>query len=308
MGNWYGRDVISVLEWNREDLMDLFQEAQEMEKYAKSTLHILDGKVMGVAFFEPSTRTRLSFETAMLRLGGRFIELGGTEASSLAKGENLADTVRMLDSYSNIIVIRHELEGAAKFAAEVADSPVINAGDGAQNHPTQAMLDVYTMWREFGRIDGLSIGLLGDLRYARVINSLVQLLSLFNVKIHLVSPPSLRPRNELMDFINERGIKYAYAEDLNEVISDLDVIYVVRIQKERIPDPIEYEKVKGSFKLTVDILKNAKNELIILHPLPRIDEVDFAVDYTKHARYFRQAALGVPLRMALIKLVLGDVE
>ncbi len=308
LNTWLGMDVISALDWGREELMGLFREAQEMEKHSKSSLSVMNGKIMALAFFEPSTRTRLSFETAMLRLGGRVIDMGSVEASSLAKGENLADTIRMLDSYADLIVIRHELEGAAKFAAEIADAPVINAGDGAQNHPTQAMLDAYTMWREFGRVDGLSIGFMGDLRYARVINSLVQVLSLFDVKLHMISPPSLQPRAELLDFMRGRGMRFEMHDHLEEAVAGLDVLYVVRIQKERFPDPMEYERVRGSFRLTMESLRGARDSLVILHPLPRVDEVDFEVDQTRHARYFKQAALGVPLRMALIKLVLGGVE
>ncbi|MGC8542476.1 MAG: aspartate carbamoyltransferase, partial [Vulcanisaeta sp.] len=218
------------------------------------------------------------------------------------------DTVRMLDSYANAIVIRHSLEGAAKFAAEVAESPVINAGDGSQNHPTQAMLDLYTIWREFNIIDGLSIGILGDLKYARVVNSLVQALSYYKVKLHLISPELLKPRRELLEFMNSRGMVYDWTDDPHNVIGDLDVLYVVRIQKERFPDPIEYERVKGAYRVDLKLLSRAKPNLIILHPLPRVDEVDFTVDNTHYAKYFRQAGLGVPLRMALLKLILkgGD--
>ncbi|MGC9153552.1 MAG: aspartate carbamoyltransferase [Vulcanisaeta sp.] len=305
---WFNHDVITVLDFNREDFEVLFSEAVNMEKYAKSKLDILSDKVLALAFFEPSTRTRLSFETAMLRLGGRVIGFSGTEATSMAKGENLADTIRMLDSYANAIVIRHSLEGAAKFAAEVAESPVINAGDGSQNHPTQAMLDLYTIWREFNIIDGLSIGILGDLKYARVVNSLVQALSYYKVKLHLISPELLKPRRELLEFMNSRGMVYDWTDDPHNVIGDLDVLYVVRIQKERFPDPIEYERVKGAYKVDLKLLSRAKPNLIILHPLPRVDEVDFTVDNTHYAKYFRQAGLGVPLRMALLKLILkgGD--
>lgn len=305
MGKWVGRDIVSMLDVGKDELIELFWEAKEMEKYSKSRLDILRGRIMAVAFFEPSTRTRLSFETAMVRLGGSYIELSGPEASSVAKGENLADTIRMLDSYADIIVIRHELEGAAKFAAEIAESPVINAGDGSRNHPTQAMLDLYTIWREFGHIDGLTIGLMGDLKYARTINSLVEALSYFNVKLHLISPPLLRPRQELVDFMNERGMRYSYSDRLEDVVKELDVLYVVRIQRERFPDPMEYERVRGSFRLTLKSLEGAKDTLIILHPLPKVDEVDLEVDKSKYARYFKQAALGVPLRMALLKLILG---
>lgn len=287
--------------------MQLFNEAQEMENYAKSKLNILDGKIMATAFFEPSTRTRLSFEAAMLRLGGRVLGFGSVEASSVAKGESLGDTIRMLDSYSDVIVIRHSLEGAAKYAADIATVPVINAGDGTQNHPTQAMLDAYTIWREYGRIDDLTIGILGDLRYARVVTSLIQLLSNFKVKLRLISPEILKPRRELLDFMNMRGMSYSLHLNLNEVLSELDVLYVVRIQRERFPDPVEYERVKGSFKVSPESLIGVKDTLIVLHPLPRVDEVDHRLDSTRYAKYFKQSALGVPLRMALLKLILkGD--
>jgi len=210
----------------------------------------------------------------------------------------------MLDAYSDVIVIRHKYEGAAKLAAEVAESPVINGGDGAFNHPTQAMLDVYTMWREFGYVDGLNIGLLGDLRHARTVNSLLEALTNFNVKVYLISPEFLRPRIETIDYVQSRGLKLSFHTNIEEVIDQLDVLYVVRIQKERFIDPLEYERVKGSYRVTLDVLRNAKKSLIVLHPLPRVDEIEHRVDATPHAKYFRQAALGVPLRMALIYLVL----
>ncbi|MCG2880361.1 MAG: aspartate carbamoyltransferase [Vulcanisaeta sp.] len=302
---WLGRDVITVLDFTREDLEVLFTEALNMEKYAKSRLNILNGKVLALAFFEPSTRTRLSFETAMLRLGGSVIGFSGVEATSMAKGENLADTIRMLDAYADAIVIRHSIEGAAKFAAEIAASPVINAGDGSQNHPTQAMLDLYTIWREFGTIDGLSIGILGDLRYARVVNSLIQALSYYRVRLHLISPEPLKPRRELIEFMNSRGMVYDWTDDPYRVINDVDVLYVVRIQRERFPDPMEYERVRGTYKVDLKLIEKAKPQMVILHPLPRVDEIDFAVDNTHHVKYFKQASLGVPLRMALLKLVLG---
>ncbi|MCG2892307.1 MAG: aspartate carbamoyltransferase [Vulcanisaeta sp.] len=302
---WLGRDVITVLDFTREDLEVLFTEALNMEKYAKSRLNILNGKVLALAFFEPSTRTRLSFETAMLRLGGSVIGFSGVEATSMAKGENLADTIRMLDAYADAIVIRHSIEGAAKFAAEIAASPVINAGDGSQNHPTQAMLDLYTIWREFGTIDGLSIGILGDLRYARVVNSLIQALSYYRVRLHLISPEPLKPRRELIEFMNSRGMVYDWTDDPYRVINDVDVLYVVRIQRERFPDPMEYERVRGTYKVDLKLIEKAKPQMVILHPLPRVDEIDFAVDNTHHAKYFKQASLGVPLRMALLKLILG---
>ncbi|MFB6491359.1 MAG: aspartate carbamoyltransferase [Thermoproteus sp. AZ2] len=303
--SWRGRDVISMRDFERKDLEALFELAHEMEKYAKRGLDLLRGKILAVAFFEPSTRTRLSFEAAMKRLGGEVIGFSGPEGTSVEKGETFADTIRMLDAYADAIVVRHRLEGAAKFAAEVAESPVINAGDGSFNHPTQAMLDLYTIWREKGRIDGLRIGLMGDLKYARTINSLLEGLALFDVEVELISPEFLRPRQETLDYVSARGLRYRLRSRLDEVLGELDVLYVVRIQKERFLDPLEYERVRGAYKLTAESLRGAKDDLIVLHPLPRVDELDVSVDETKHARYFRQAAYGVPLRMALLRLILS---
>jgi len=302
---WRNRDVISARDFTRPELEELFETARYMEKYSKGRLDVMRGKIMAVAFFEPSTRTRLSFEVAMKRLGGDVVGFWGAEGTSVEKGETLADTIRMLDAYSDVIVIRHRYEGAAKLAAEVAESPIINGGDGAFNHPTQAMLDVYTIWREFGYVDGLNIGLLGDLRHARTVNSLLEILTNFNVKVHLISPEYLRPRTETIDYVQSKGLKLSFYTNVEEVIGELDVMYVVRIQKERFIDPLEYEKVKGSYRVTPDMLRKAKKTLIILHPLPRVDEIDPRVDATSHAKYFRQAALGVPLRMALIYLILS---
>ena len=302
---WFGRDIISARDFSREDLYELFEMAKYMEKFAKSRVDFLRGKVMATAFFEPSTRTRLSFEVAMKRLGGDVIGFGSAEGTSVEKGETLADTIRMLDAYADVIVIRHKYEGAAKLAAEVAESPVVNGGDGAYNHPTQAMLDVYTIWREFGHVDGLNVGLMGDLRNARTINSLVETLADFNVRLYFISPEFLRPRAETVDYARDKGVKMSFHTNVEEVIHELDVLYVVRIQKERFLDPLEYERVKGSYRVTLELLKNAKRGLIVLHPLPRVDEIDHRIDSTPHAKYFIQAALGVPLRMALIYLILS---
>jgi len=300
-----GRDVLSILDFSREDLEKLFEVTLRIERGELRPR--LEGKVLATAFFEPSTRTRLSFETAMHRLGGSVIGFGGTEATSIAKGENLADTIRMLDCYSDLIVIRHPMEGAAKLAAEVARVPVINGGDGSRHHPTQAMIDLYTIWKEFGRIDGLEIGLLGDLRYGRAASSLVYGLSKFKPKrVLLFSPPSLKLRKEVRDSLVKAGIALEEREKLE--VGSLDVLYVTRIQKERFPDPAEYEKVKGSYRLTVSSLEGAKERLIVLHPLPRVEEIDLEVDETPHARYFQQAANGVFVRMALLSLLLGGTR
>ncbi len=268
-------------------------------------LRLLEGRVVALAFFEPSTRTRLSFETAAKRLGAETIGFTSEEGISIAKGETLADTIRMLDAYADVIVIRHRYEGAALYAAEVAESPVINAGDGKQHHPTQAMLDLYTVRRLFGRIDGLVYGVLGDLRYGRAASSFILALTRFNPeKVYLISPPLLRVRPEVRMVLEEHGVRFEEVERLEDVIGELDVLYVTRIQKERFPDPREYEKVKGSYRVSRRLLEEkAKPTLKILHPLPRVDELPAEVDETRYAAYFQQARFGVPVRMALLALV-----
>jgi len=279
-----------------------------MEKYLseKRKLNLLEGYIVSLVFLEPSTRTMYSFQTATYRLGGKALVFSSTEATSIAKGENYADTIRMLDSYSDVLVIRSKYEGTAKYAAEIAEHPVINAGDGRHEHPTQAMIDLYTMYKLFGGIDGLTIGILGDLKYARTIASLLYGLTRFKPKmVYLISPSILRLRDEVRDTINELNLPYKEVSDIYEVIGELDVLYVTRIQKERYPDPMEYEKVKNLYKVTPELLKHAKKDLKILHPLPKVDEIDPRVDETEHAAYFYQASLGVPLRMALLALVTG---
>jgi aspartate carbamoyltransferase catalytic subunit len=304
-----GRDVISILEFSRAELEKIFKVALKMEKSGKREQPLLRGRLLATAFFEPSTRTRLSFETAMHRLGGSVIGFSEAEGTSLAKGENLADTIRMIDSYADIIVIRHHIEGAAKLAAEMAKVPVINAGDGSKHHPTQAMIDLYTIWRELGKIDGLHVALTGDLRYGRAAASLIYGLTKFRPrKLSLISPASLKPRKEIQDFLRGSGLKFSEGENLEEIIEDLDVLYVTRIQKERFPDPAEYEKVKGSYRVDLELLDRAKKTMIILHPLPKVDEIDLQVDDSGFAKYFQQAAYGVPVRMALLSLLLGAVK
>jgi len=303
------RDVISISDFTRDEIEKIFNIALRMEKSGKREQSLLKGKLLATAFFEPSTRTRLSFETAMHRLGGSVIGFSEAEGTSTAKGENLADTIRMLDSYADIIVIRHHLEGAAKLSAEISKVPVINAGDGSKHHPTQAMIDLYTIWREFGKIDGLHIALTGDLRYGRAAASLIYGLTKFKPrKLSLVSPALLKPRKEIEDSLQNSGLKFYKGENLEEIIEDLDVLYVTRIQKERFPDPAEYEKVKGSYRIDTELLHRAKKTMIILHPLPKLDEIDLRVDDSKFAKYFQQAAYGVPVRMALLALLLGAVR
>lgn len=300
-----GRDILSVLDFTRGELEAVFAETDRVMSEPSRYRGELSGYIMATAFFEPSTRTRLSFQTAMLRLGGGYVDLGELERSSVAKGENFADTIRMLDSYADVIVVRHRLEGAARYAAEVAEAPVINAGDGRKHHPTQAILDLYTVRRARGTVDGLTYGVLGDLRFGRAAASFILGLSIFRPKkVYLISPELLRARRDVLEVLDAAKVNYEEVRSLEDVLPELDVLYVTRVQKERFPDPAEYEKVRGSYVVTAKMLEKAKEDLIVLHPLPRVDEIAFDVDGTRHAMYFKQAELGVWVRMALLKMVL----
>mgnify|MGYP001058421658 CR=1 FL=1 len=305
--NFEGRDIISVKDFNRSEVDHILKVADLMEPLARKGSTLLQDKILATLFFEPSTRTRLSFEAAMHRLGGKIIGFTESKVSSVEKGENLADTIRVVEHYADAIVLRHSSEGAARMAAEFALIPVINAGSGAEEHPTQALLDIYTILKEKGAIDGLTIGFLGDLRYGRTVHSLAYALSLYNVKLYLIAPDILRMRREVLEYVKDK-IKVVERTALNKTIQDLDVLYVTRIQKERFPDPAEYAKVKGSYQITLDTLSDAKRDLIILHPLPRAGEVSPEVDATSHARYFNQVRYGLWLRMALLALVLGAIK
>jgi len=304
-----GRDVISVLDFSRGELERLFRVADRMRKFMKHRTSVLRTKLMASLFFEPSTRTRLSFETAMARLGGAVVGFAEPGATSIAKGETLEDTVRMVDAYTDVIVMRHPKEGSALRAAEVADVPVINAGDGSQHHPTQAMLDLYTIWREFGKVDGLHAAIVGDLKHGRAAASLIYGLSKFDhIKLSFVSPSSLRIKKEVADNLSEKNVSMFETENLADIIGEADIIYVTRVQKERFTDPTEYERVKGSYSLDLKAIAGAKDRMIVLHPLPRVDELATEVDSSSHARYFDQAKNGVPVRMALLALVLGKAR
>jgi aspartate carbamoyltransferase catalytic subunit len=302
-----GRDIISIEDFSREEINYILEISHAMEPLASKGSDMLKGKILATLFFEPSTRTRLSFEAAMLKLGGSTIGFAEAESASVKKGENLADTVRTVENYVDIIALRHPLEGAAKLAAEFSKVPIINAGSGAEEHPTQALIDLYTMQKEKGKIDGLKIALIGDLRYGRTVHSLAYALSLYNIELYLISPETLRMRREVIRTIHN---KISIIEDTNleKIIPQIDVLYVTRIQKERFPDPAEYAKVKGAYKIDLKILKSAKKDLIILHPLPRIDEIAAEVDSTPQARYFQQVWNGIVVRMALLALVLGAVK
>jgi len=302
-----GRDVISIEDFSREEINYILGVSKTMEPVAKKGSDMLKGKILATLFFEPSTRTRLSFEAAMLKLGGSIIGFAEAESASVKKGETLADTVRVVENYSDIIALRHPLDGAAKLAAEFSKVPIINGGSGAEEHPTQALLDLYTLQKEKGKIDGLKIALVGDLRYGRTVHSLAYALSLYNIELHLISPESLRMRREVIRTIQNK-IPVTEGINLEKVIPQIDVLYVTRIQKERFPDPAEYAKVKGVYKIDLKTLGNAKKDLIILHPLPRVNEIAAEVDNTAQARYFQQVWNGIVVRMALLALVLGAVK
>ena len=305
--NFVGRDVISIKDFTREEIDYVLKTASKMEALIKTGSDVLRGRIMATLFFEPSTRTRLSFEAAMYKLGGSVIGFNSPEVSSVKKGESLADTIRVVEKYADVIVLRHPADGAARFAAEYARAPVMNAGSGAEEHPTQALLDLYTILKEKGCIDGLTIALMGDLRYGRTVHSLAYALSLYNVRLFLISPPLLRMRKEVLDDIKSR-VEVSEYSSVEEVLPEVDVLYVTRIQKERFPDLAEYEKVRGSYVVDLDLLRMAKRDLIILHPLPRVEEIAVEVDSTPFARYFQQVENGLTTRMALLALILGAVK
>ncbi len=302
-----GRDITSIEDFTREEIDYILKTAKTMEPLAAKGTDMLKGKILANIFFEPSTRTRLSFEAAMLKLGGNTIGFADAESTSVKKGENLSDTIRTVENYADIIALRHPLEGAAKLAADFAKIPIINAGSGAEEHPTQALVDLYTIQKEKQKIDGLKVTLIGDLRYGRAVHSLAYALSLYNIELSLVSPELLRMRREVLRGIQNK-ITVSETENLEKTLPQTDVLYVTRIQKERFPDQAEYAKVKGTYRIDLKILANAKKELIILHPLPRVDEIAPEVDAAPQARYFQQVWNGIVVRMALLALVLGSVK
>ncbi len=302
-----GRDIISIEDFSREEITHILKTAETMEPTATQGSNALKGKILATLFFEPSTRTRLSFETAMHKLGGSVIGFAEADITSVKKGESLADTVRTVENYADVIALRHPLDGAAKLAAELSKAPIINGGSGSEEHPTQALMDLYTLQKEKGKIDGLKIALVGDLRYGRTVHSLAYALSLYNIELSLISPESLRMRREVLRAVQKK-IPVTEDSNLEKIIPKVDVLYVTRIQKERFPDPAEYAKVKGVYKINLDTLKTAKKDMIIMHPLPRVDEIAPEVDNTPQARYFQQVRNGVVVRMALLALVLGAVK
>jgi aspartate carbamoyltransferase catalytic subunit len=302
-----GRDIISIEDFSQQEINYILDVAKTMEPIAKTGSEMLRNKILATLFFEPSTRTRLSFEAAMLKLGGNYIGFAEPDITSARKGENLADTIRTIENYADIIALRHNMEGSAKLAAEFSNVPIINAGTGSEEHPTQALIDLYTMRKEKEKIDGLKVALVGDLRYGRTVHSLAYALALYNVELFLVSPVSLRMRKDVLQTISE-NIPVTEHINLDTLMPKIDVLYVTRIQKERFPDASEYSKVKGAYKIDLKTLNGAKKDMVILHPLPRVDEIAFEVDKTPQARYFQQVWNGVIVRMALLALMLGAVK
>lgn len=306
---WHGKDIISVKQFNRADLEYIFGVAHEMRGMVEriGTFDLLKGKILANLFYEPSTRTSSSFTAAMERLGGSVIPINEVKYSSVSKGESLADTVRTLECYADVIVLRHPETGSAAIAAQAAKKPVINAGDGIGEHPTQALLDAFTIFEELGagQIDGMTITMLGDLKYGRTVHSLARLLSLYNVRLNYISPNILRMPGEVMDEVAEKGIPQAEYATLEKILPETDVLYVTRVQKERFENPEDYEKVKSAYVIDPEIMKAAKQEMIVMHPLPRVGEISPDFDNDPRAAYFRQMEYGLYVRMALLAMVLG---
>lgn len=297
------KSLVSITDYSKDDYLRILQLAAEFEKNPNQKL--LDGKVVATLFFEPSTRTRLSFETAINRLGGRVIGFTDASSSSVTKGETLKDTIKMVTGYADLIVMRHPIEGAARYASEVASVPVINAGDGANQHPTQTLLDLYSIKKTQNKLDNLNIFMIGDLKYGRTVHSLLMAMSNFNPTFFFISPDELKMPNEYKFFLQQHNIKYYEYRDFMPMISEADIIYMTRVQKERFSDPIEYEKTKNAYVLNNHMLENTRPHMKILHPLPRVNEISQDVDENPKAYYFTQAQNGVYVRQAIITSILG---
>jgi len=302
--------LVAIRDLTEQEIVEILDYAKLIKQNPSHFHNRLNGRILALAFWEPSTRTRLSFETAMLRLGGSITGFSSSTGTSLEKGESLSDTITMLANYADGIVIRHPLRGSAKLEAKIAQKfgvPVISGGSGSQEHPTQALLDIFTIREHFGQLSGLNVALMGDLRYSRTISSLLLALSKFGRNtINLISHPSLRLQEDLRLDLKETNLELIETENITEVISDFDVLYVTRLQKERFPDPMLFQKVKGSYQLHSSLIKSAKDKSLILHPLPRVDEIPYEIDRFPQAKYFIQAKNGVYIRMAILDQLLGD--
>jgi aspartate carbamoyltransferase catalytic subunit len=307
MSNLTVKDILSTTGLSKSDIETILQTAEEFLPVAlkERTSALLEGKIMAALFYEPSTRTRLSFETAMLRLGGRVITVVGMENSSLAKGETLHDTAKVVENYADIMVMRHPSPGSAKELADSASVPVINAGDGSSEHPTQALLDLFTIQKERGKIEGLTIALVGDLKFGRTVHSLSYLLANYKVRLMLVSPNALKMPKEVTDFLQTKGVEFEETEKLEDALQKADVVYATRVQRERFSDPNEYERLKDYYVLRKELIERYNPQLTIMHPLPRVGEIALDTDELPGAAYFRQVRNGVAVRMALLALLLG---
>ncbi|HEY9115863.1 MAG TPA: aspartate carbamoyltransferase [Bacteroidales bacterium] len=303
MSNLKGRSLISITDYSKEDILRILDIAEEFEKNQRQ--NILSNHVIASLFFEPSTRTRLSFESAIQYLGGKVIGFSSPDATSVTKGESLKDTILMVSSYSDLIIMRNPIDGSARYASEVSPVPIINAGDGANQHPTQCLLDLYSIRKTQGKLENIDIAMVGDLKYGRTVHSLVQALSLFNATFHFVSPESLKMPSAVKSWVKKANLNYFQYTDMMEVMPKADILYMTRIQGERFPDPMEYEKVKNAYILENSMLSGSKKTMKVLHPLPRVNEITLDVDSNPKAYYFQQAKNGVYVRQALLAAILG---
>ena len=302
--------IISMNDMSKEEILNILELARKIDETPDDEkLKFLYGKIIATLFFEPSTRTKMSFESAAQRWGAQVLQLPPVEQSSLKKGESFRDTIKMVEAYSDLIVVRHPLDGAARLADETSKKAIINAGDGSNQHPSQTLLDLYTILEEKGSLENLEIAFVGDLKYGRTVHSLVKALTHFNPKIYFIAPQILQMPQYLLDELDKNNIKYEVLEDFRDCLDKIDVFYMTRIQKERFPDIEDYEQVKGIYVINKEnILGKCKDDMIILHPLPRVDEISTDLDDTKHALYFKQARNGIPVRQAMMMTVLGKVK
>ncbi|MDD5040469.1 MAG: aspartate carbamoyltransferase [Patescibacteria group bacterium] len=305
MVNFKNRDIISIHDFSKEDIMHILKTAKRFK--AAPAPGLLKNKILASLFFEPSTRTRFSFESAMQRLGGSVITLADAKTSSSAKGESVADSIRIVEKYCDVIVMRHSIEGSARLAAEVSNNPIINGGDGANQHPTQTFLDLFSILETQGKLKGLNVAIVGDLKYGRTTHSLAYALGMFGSRLHFVSPVSLQMPNHVMHELKKMKAKFTIHQHPEKIMPKLDIFYATRIQKERFPDPVEYEKVKDVYIITNKLLTKVKKNFRILHPLPRVNEINYEVDTTPYAYYFQQANNGLYVREALLALTLGKI-
>ena len=296
------KSLVSIHDFSKDELLYIVKQAAIFEKDHRP---VLKGKVVATIFFEPSTRTRLSFETAANRLGARVVGFSDADNTSVSKGETLKDTILMISNYADLIVMRHPKEGSARYASEISRAPIINAGDGANQHPSQTLLDMYSIQKTQGRLDNLTITMVGDLKYGRTVHSLLLAMSHFNTRFKFIAPPELRMPDEYKQYLAERGLSFTEHTELAENINDADILYMTRVQRERFSDPIEYEKVKNVYVLRNSLLKDTKSTMKILHPLPRVNEISADVDNNPKAYYFEQARNGVYARMAIIHYLIG---